>query len=210
MYLCNSITFNALDEDSDIDILIITKKNALRRARFRSEIYFRLFLIKRGLTSKRKKFCLSFYVSQNNQNFYHIMLPDNDIYFIYRLAHLVPLYQETYENIYKHNNRIQGTLPNFPGKHIIDIGISPEFGKTNWKRFQEFFCGGIRGKVVEKIIKYIRLPLVIYKKNKFGKSGRGIIISDTMLKFHKDKRKKIHLLYKIYLKRYQEKQLLKK
>lgn len=140
IYLCNSITFNALDEDSDIDILIITKKNALRRARFRSEIYFRLFFLKRGLRSKRKKFCLSFYVSHNHQNLYHIMLPNNDIYFIYRLAHLVPLYQETYENIYKYNNRLQGTLPNFPGKHTIDIGISPEFGSTMWKRIQEFFC----------------------------------------------------------------------
>ncbi|MEI7563679.1 MAG: hypothetical protein WCJ39_08885, partial [bacterium] len=138
MYLCNSITFNALDKDSDIDILIITKKNALWRARFRSEIYFRIFFLKRGLKDKRKKFCLSFYVSQDKQNFYHLMLPNNDIYFIYRLAHLVPLYQETYENIYKHNHWIFAALPNFPGKYSIDIGVSAEFGKTAHRSYRKF------------------------------------------------------------------------
>lgn len=51
------------------------------------------------------------------------MLPQNDIYFIYWLAHLVPLYQETPENIYKHNKWLESLLPNFPGRHCIDIGI---------------------------------------------------------------------------------------
>ena len=210
LYLCNSITFNALHEDSDIDILIITKKRALRRARLASEIYFRLLFLKRGKTNKRKKFCLSFYTSQEYQNFYNIMLPQNDIYFIYRLAHLVPLYQESYENIYKHNQRIKSTLPNFPGKQCINIWISSEFWKSNRKKIQEFFLWWIRGTLLEKTIKYLRLPLVIYKKNKVWERGRGIIINDHMLKFHQDKRKKIHLLYKIYTKKYQERQLLKK
>ena len=210
IYLCNSISFNALHEDSDIDIFIITRKNALRRARFASELYFRLLFLKRGMKNKRKKFCLSFYITQDKQNLYNISLPQSDIYLVYRLAHLVPLYQETYENIYKYNSWMQGVLPNFPGRQIIDIGIAPEYWRSRWKKIQEFFCGGIRGRAVEMLVKYARLPLVIYKKNKLGKNGWGIIINNSMLKFHRDKRRKIHLLYRIYLKRYQEKHLFRK
>ncbi len=122
IYLCNSITFNALHEDSDIDIFIVTKKEALRRARLRSALLFFLFGLKRGtLRGKKRKFCLSFYVTNTHQNLYNIMLPQNDIYFIYRLAHLVPLYQETPENIYTHNKRLESVLPNFPGRHCVDI-----------------------------------------------------------------------------------------
>ncbi|HBB03723.1 TPA: hypothetical protein DCZ39_02335 [Patescibacteria group bacterium] len=122
IYLCNSITFNALKEDSDIDVFIVTKKGSLRRARFWSAVVFFLFGLKRGvIRGKKKKFCLSFYVTHTHQNLYNIMLPQNDIYFIYWLAHLVPLYQETPENIYKHNKWLESALPNFPGRHCINI-----------------------------------------------------------------------------------------
>lgn len=72
------------------------------------------------------------------------MLPNNDIYFIYRLAHLVPLYQETYENIYKQNKWIQSVLPEFPGKYTINIGTETIYGRSRWKKFWEFWTGGIR------------------------------------------------------------------
>lgn len=91
------------------------------------------------------------------------MLPQNDIYFIYWLAHLVPLYQETPENIYKHNKWLESALPNFPGRHCIDIGITPTSGKSRFKKIAEFICGGLIGKGIELLIKTIRLPIVIYK-----------------------------------------------
>lgn len=204
MYLCNSITFNALHEDSDIDILIITKKWSLWRARFWSTVIFFLFGLKRGgIRWKKKKFCLSFYVSHTHQNLYNIMLPQNDIYFIYWLAHLVPLYQETPENIYKHNKRLESALPNFPGRHCIDIGLTPIAGKNTFKKIAEFLCGGLIGKGTELLIKTIRLPIVIYKTKQLKEKGWWIIINNNMLKFHMDIRKKVHLLYIMYKKRTQ-------
>ncbi len=203
IYLCNSITFNALHEGSDIDIFIVTKKWALWRARFWSTIIFFLFGLKRGaVRGKNKKFCLSFYVTQTHQNLYNIMLPNNDIYFIYWLAHLVPLYQETPENIYKHNKRLENVLPNFPGRHCIDIGLTPTQGKTPFKKITEFLFGGILGEGIEYIIKFIRAPIVMYKIKKLKEKGWGIIVNDNVLKFHMDIRKKVHLLYIMYKKKY--------
>lgn len=210
IYLCNSITFNALHEDSDIDIFIVTKKWALWRARLWSALLFFLFGLKRGVVrGKKKKFCLSFYVTHTHQNLYNIMLPQNDIYFIYWLAHLVPLYQETPENIYKHNKWLESALPNFPGRHCIDIGLTPwpylpagrSGGKSTFKKIAEFLTGGIFGKGIEYLIQMLRLPIVIYKTKQLKDKGRGIVVNKNMLKFHMDIRKKIHLLYMMYKKK---------
>lgn len=205
IYLCNSITFNALHKDSDIDIFIVTKKWALRRARLRSVLLFFLFGLKRGfLRGKKKKFCLTFYVTHTHQNLYNIMLPQNDIYFIYRLAHLVPLYQETPENIYKQNKWLESALPNFPGRHCINIWVTPGSGKSIFKKIAEFLGGGVVGKGIEYLIKILRLPIVIYKTKMLWDKWRGIVANRNMLKFHMDIRKKIHLLYMMYKKKIEE------
>ncbi len=202
IYLCNSITFNALHQDSDIDIFIVTKPGALWRARFWSVLLFFMFGLKRGgIRGKKKKFCLSFYVTKTHQNLYSIMLPQNDIYFIYWLAHLVPLYQETPENIYTHNKWLDSVLPNFPGSHCINIWITPQEGKTKYKKFTEYICGGLVGKGAEFLIKLVRLPIVIYKTKQLWERWWGIIANNNILKFHMDIRKKIHLLYMMYKKR---------
>ncbi|MCX6824643.1 MAG: hypothetical protein NTY80_00315 [candidate division SR1 bacterium] len=202
IYLCNSITFNALHQDSDIDIFIVTKKGALRRARFWSAILFFFFGLKRGaVRGKKKKFCLSFYVTHTHQNLYNIMLPQNDIYFMYWLAHLVPLYQETPENIYKQNKWLESALPNFPGRHCINIGLNPTSGTTQFKKTAEFIFGGIIGKGIDLLIKLVRLPIVIYKTKRLKDKGWGIVANNNMLKFHMDIRKKIHLLYIMYKKK---------
>lgn len=209
LYICNSMSFNALSDKSDIDLFIVTKPGALWRARFFTWLYFGILGIKRFGNRQRKKFCLSFYVTQDRQNLYNVMLPQNDIYFIYRLAHLVPIYQETFENIYKHNKWLQSVLPHFPGKSTINIGITTIYGRSRRKKRSEFRCWGLRGKLVELIIKWLRLPLVIYKKNKLGPKWRWIIITKNMLKFHGDIRKKIHLLYEVYIKQYHQKHIIK-
>ncbi len=196
IYLCNSLTFNAVTPDSDIDICIITKPGALRRARARTVLLFFLFGLKRGkVQGKRKKFCLSFYVTQDHQNFYDLLLPQSDIYFSYWLAHLVPLYYQTPQNIYDYNSRIYRLFPYFPKHHCIDIGITPTTGSTRRKRTIEFLRWGRRGKLREYLIKTIRLPIVIYKTKRLWKAGSQIIVNDNILKFHQDIRQRVNMLY---------------
>ena len=106
IFLCNSITFNSLKKDSDIDLFIITKKNSLWRARFRSVLLFALTGLKRSRKKKEKKFCLSFYITEDHKSLYNIMISKTDIYLNYWLAHLVPLYSEHETlDMYKDNTR---------------------------------------------------------------------------------------------------------
>jgi len=141
IYLCNSISFNALHNNSDIDLFIVTNNNAIRRARFFSVLLFFFIGAKRSLKNKSMKFCLSFYVTEKNQNLYNISLPQGDVYLAYRLSHLIPLYHNTNHlpNIYKHNQRYKSLLPNHPTKHIINIGSQTFYGRSITKRILEFF-----------------------------------------------------------------------
>jgi predicted nucleotidyltransferase len=199
IYLCNSITFNSIHEESDIDVFIVVKDKALRRARFWSVLIFRILWLKRSQTHKKKKFCLSFYVTESHQNLYNISLSKTDIYLAYRIAHLVPIYEEVAGNstIYKHNSRIHGMLPNNPGKQSIFLDITCTTGSNKFKKMLEFLQKWRWGKLIELSIKTLWLPIIIYKIKRLHYQGQDIIVNNYMLKFYADKRKKIALLYKI-------------
>lgn len=199
IFLCNSISFNALKRDSDIDIFIITKENSIRRARFFSAIFFKLLWIKRSITNKQQKFCLSFYITENNKNLYPIAIKKTDIYLTYRLAHLVPLYQESLNknSMFEKNKRFKELIPNHPQEYCIDIWNKIFTWKSKTKKRLEFIFGWIIGRLIEKLIKLIRLPILLNKINKLWSKWKQIVINDQMLKFHNDIREQIHLLYKI-------------
>lgn len=198
IFLCNSITFNSLKEESDIDIFIITKKNKLRRARFFSELYFTIILQKRFKKQKKQKFCLSFYTREDNTNLYPIMLKSkSDIYLWYRLAHLIPLYQEKENDdwIYKANPRFSAMFPNHPQKYCINIWTNLFTWKSIFKKIIEFLFWWLFWKLMEKLIKYIRKPILRYKTKKLWDKWKWIIINDKMLKFYDDKRYQIASIF---------------
>ncbi len=199
IFLCNSISFNSLKRDSDIDLFIITKKNSIRRARLFSAIFFKLLWIKRSMKDKKQKFCLSFYITEDSKNLYPIILEKTDIYLAYRIAHLVPLYQESTsdETLYTKNKRVKELLPNHPKNYCINIWNQQFTWKTKIKNTIEFIFGGIFGHLIEKMIKFIRTPILTKKINKLWDKKKLIVINDKMLKFHDDIREQIHLLYKI-------------
>lgn len=199
IYLCNSITFNSLHPKSDIDLFIIAKKWCLWRARLLSAIIFFVLGLKRSKNKTDKKYCLSFYITEEAVNLYSISLANTDIYLAYWLAHLVPLYQETQEKqtIYTHNQWIYSLLPNLPkDKHNINIHLPIFQENTKFKEVIEKYGNGFFGRIVEYLIKIIWIPLLIYKTKKLKEIGKDIIFNDTMLKFYHDKRKKISLLYR--------------
>ncbi len=211
IYLCNSITFNALKRESDIDLFIVVRKWHMWRARFFSAIFFKLNGLKRSMTDKKQKFCLSFYITEDNQNLYPIMIDKTDIYLSYRLSHLVPLYHETKtqktpkitnkactnHNIYTNNKRLKSLMPNHPQEHCINIWNKLFTWRNRIKKRLEFWFWWFFWKLIEWTIKIIWLPILITKIKKLWDKWKQIIISDKMLKFHDDIRKQIQLLYQI-------------
>jgi len=186
IYICDSLSFNAANKWSDIDLFFIVKQWCMRRARLLSVIICSIIGIKRSLRKKSQYFDLIFYIDEKHANIEYISLQPEDIYLNYRLAHLIPLYQSRPYNIYTDNRRIQKCLPNFPMKHTTQQNI--QTGSWWIKKACETIRGTKADNFWEQLIKRGWKPLVIRKKNKHKEDWRGIIITDQMLKFHKDKR----------------------
>ncbi|HMY80868.1 MAG TPA: hypothetical protein PLW93_06405 [Candidatus Absconditabacterales bacterium] len=198
VYLANSITFNALHQGSDIDLVILCTPGKIRLVRLLSWFILGLLGLSRIGSRSVQKYCLSFYITRNNLNLYSLLIQPIDIYFIFWLAHLVPLYS-TYAKevdlIWKENKWIKGYLPHHPLKQVIRLGNPLIIGDTIIKRLGERILGGFLGNGLNTIIGIIWKPILYYKTKKLGKKGRGVIVDDTMLKFHMDKRKEITLKY---------------
>ncbi len=198
VYLCDSMSFNAHDNNSDIDLFFITKAGCTRRARFWTVLIFWMLGIKRSLKKKSGLFDLIFYVDENHDNMIDIAIKPEDIYLSYRLAHLIPIYQSNPYNIYNNNKRIKNTLPNFPMKHVAQLDTYTQTQNARTKKLIERIGQNIFDNLWESIRKHTRKPLVIKKKARHKSQWRWIIINDHILKFHKDKRKAIQQKRKTY------------
>ena len=115
--LCNSRAMGEADEDSDIDLFIITKKGNLWTGRFLVTALTSLLGVRRRNTHglqkgspeyikrTKNKFCLSFFITEEAMNLATIRLQPNDPYldrWIYTLAPLVNK-NATYEHFMEAN-----------------------------------------------------------------------------------------------------------
>jgi predicted nucleotidyltransferase len=80
IYLANSITFNSLSSESDIDLFVVCKRGRVWTSRLLVSFLMMFFWIKRSKKDYIKKFCLSFFVDEDNENLKSIMLWSKDVY----------------------------------------------------------------------------------------------------------------------------------
>ena len=99
--VCNSLPIYAIDEESDIDLFVIAKKNRLFLARFALTLLTTLFGVRRHGTKTKARFCLSFYVTEDNLDLKKISREPYDIYLAYWIKTMEPIAGnfETYQKI---------------------------------------------------------------------------------------------------------------
>ena len=203
IFLCNSISFNALYKDSDIDLFIIAKPGRIRTVKFRSMILFTLKWAKRFWKKTRKKICLSFFITSDSQNLYPISLPSLDIYLAYRIAHLVLIYQpdeEINNSFFESNKWLKWILPNYQEKQTISLWIEPIRWNTKFKNIIESLWDWFLWNIFEWVVKHIQKAIIRLKRIRNPIWNKDVIISDTMLKFHQDIREKVSLKYNVKIK----------
>ncbi len=203
IFLCNSISFNALDKNSDIDLFIIAEPWRIRTVKFRSMILFTLKWAKRFWKKSRKKICLSFFITSNQQNLYPISLSSLDIYLAYRIAHLVLIYQpdEKINNSFFENNKwIKWILPNYQEKQTISLWLNTFYWNTKFKNTIENLWNWFLWNIFEQTVKLIQKAIIRLKIILNTIWNKDVIVSDTMLKFHQDIREKVSLKYNIKVK----------
>ena len=203
IFLCNSISFNALDKNSDIDLFIIAEPGRIRTVKFLSMILFTLKWVKRFWKRIRKKICLSFFITTDSQNLYPISLSSLDIYLAYRIAHLVLIYQpdkELNNSFFESNKRVKWILPNYQEKQTISLWISPFSWNTKFKDTIETLWDWFLWNIFEWIVKHIQKAVIRLKRIRNPVWNKDVIVSDTMLKFHQDIREKVSLKYNVKVK----------
>ena len=128
IYVCNSVSFKSVNENSDIDLFIVTKNNRIFLAKLFIWIFFKLFWV--YWTHQKNKFCIWFYVTKSSTDLYPISISPIDLYLAYWIAHLQPIYSESWNfYIFKENLWVKEIIPNynFSYKKILNTDI------TYWK-----------------------------------------------------------------------------
>lgn len=188
IYLANSMSFNWLHADSDIDLFVVAQERRVWLARFFMTLMMCVYSIKRSRKITRKRFCLSFFVDRNNQNLESLLLHKRDIYLPYWIAHLVPIYLHRWALIYSQNLWIQNYLPHWSPQQHISLGIHPFLGTGLFKKIIEicfyWWIGDFFEYCIQKIWS-LRIRYLIAKKPELH---RGVLYTKSILKFHNDKR----------------------
>ena len=194
IYVCNSISFKSVHNDSDIDLFIVVKNNKIFLAKLFVWIFFKIIWM--YWNHSRWKFCTWFFATESSLDLYPISLP-LDLYLAYWISHLQVLYSEKKENkndIFKENIWVKEIIPNYNFKHTNILKINENYWKWFVKIiFEKMFWFAI----INNIIWYFWKKIMIKWKEKMWKLWKNIIISNNILKFQApDIRKIVYLKYK--------------
>jgi len=182
-----------LRDESDIDLFIITEDKKIWLTRFFCIVISKLLGWRPQVGKTRDKICLSFFVSQEKLNLSDLRLKSKrDIYFIYWLAGLVPIYDidETYEQFILANNWLIEQLPNWqPFRQRQQLKLKP-FSAFYGEMIDLLFAG------LEQRLKIIQLRLLPTDLKNIMNRDTRVVINDQVLKLHlNDRREEYQRLY---------------
>jgi len=176
IWIWNSLAMKSATESSDIDLYIVTDKNAMWFVRIFVTFIFQIFWVRKDEKSHAGRFCLSFFSTIDWMDFWKFKI-ENDIYLYFRIVYFKPIldYNETYKKFLE----INSTWANFDDyKGIIEENKKFIKYKKNKKWSNIFFVW-----FFDKILKKIFLPKTLNHFERIWKPY-GVIINDDLLKFH--------------------------
>lgn len=185
--ICNTVSFFAADQKSDIDLFIIVKKGHIWTARFFITLMLQFLGVRRHGKKIAKRLCLSFFVDEENLDLSKIKL-DFDPFLAFWTSAQVPIFgKKIFEKFAEKNRnwvkkevgidlRFEKDLENIPEPFSVFLE------KVFDIRFEKFIKNRLLRRTEKKVIKL---------KNK-----DGTIIKDGILKFHDiDKRVQFAEMY---------------
>ena len=197
IFICNTVASASTTDNSDIDVFIVVKKNRIWLSRLLITLVLNFFDLRRTKKKIKDKICLSFYVADNNLNLSNICIEQPDIYLMYWLDQLIPVYDpdDFREKILKKNNWAKKYLPNAFRKYKL---------LSRWKVDDTDFTKKIKNNL-DKILRnnfgiFLESQTKKLQKIKMNRnyssiqneSDSRVVISDNMLKFHENDRREYY------------------
>lgn len=194
VFVCNTVAFGWPKEDSDIDVFVIAKAGRLWITRFLVSFTLSFFGLRRGKTKIQDKLCLSFYVTDDALNISDLVLEEADIYLIYWLALLIPLYDP--DKLYSRIMDSNAWMKEYIFQTSFDYTSAPAWMipeskiQNKVKRFFESVWKGGYGNLLEGQARSLQKNKMSRNmKSVQNESNTGVVISDSRLKFHEHDRR---------------------
>jgi hypothetical protein len=187
--VCNTLATNNTDQESDIDLFIVTESGRLFLARTLTTLLFAALGIRRHGNKVAGRFCLSFFVSEDSLNLENIKIGQEDIYLPFWILTMRPLFgEETYLKVITENRWIQRFFPR-------SLEVAGPFRKSKFLRslakMQEFIFKKKIGNKMESWLAQYHQERHQERLKTLGPEA-SVVVNDRMLKYHNvDKRAEI-------------------
>lgn len=190
---CNNLALETVRSESDVDVFIIVQPGRMWIARLLATLVLRWWRLARTRTKDINRVCLSFYATTDAIDMSGITITDPDIYLMYWVRSLVPLYDPcaVYEVIQQANGWIAPYVSPYKS-HVRARQHRVE--DTAWSVRVRTICErmwtGVVGDAIEQQAKELQKTKMKFRWGSVrDEPDSRVIISDDMLKFHENDRR---------------------
>lgn len=176
--VCNNLAYSNARAESDVDLFIMTSPQRIWISRLLVTAVVHAFGLRRHGDKITNRCCLSFYVTADAADLSRFALPSQDPYLCYWLASLAIVHAvgDAADDFWRANGWVHAWLPNFQPRQMNARRTVPAAGLR-------LPSGGGR---MEPLARRLQL----YKmRRRQHPAGAGVVISDSVLKFHEDDRR---------------------
>ncbi|MCB9798852.1 hypothetical protein H6758_03955 [Candidatus Nomurabacteria bacterium] len=196
VFLCNQFEVSTRDE-SDIDFLIVTKPGRIWVARFFCILVLGIMRLRIQKKTRKSKICLSFFISSDALDFSKLSSRNDNVYFLYWIALLMPLYdpQQIFKKVMKENKHwLSEHIPHTSEYTHINERFMVSDGRLSKyiKSFFEKAWEGSYGDLIQSQLKEIQMKKIQAKGLKLNDPEHNIVVNDDMLKFHENDRRTLY------------------
>lgn len=193
VFVCNTVAGAVVEENSDIDVFVVTRAGRIWLARALATLILSLFGLRRTKRKIKNRICLSFYVTDDNLNLESIAI-ENDIYLKYWLAQLVPVYDpdNLLLQVQTANQWVKKNLPNafVPFWPISRWQVRDSRLSVKIKNLLEKMWGGSYGDLMEAQARGMqKARMALNYMSAQNEPDTRVVVSDQMLKFHENDRR---------------------
>ena len=195
--VCNNVGYNNGTTKSDIDYFIVVDRGRIWWSRLAITLIATALRLRRHGSRFIDRICLSFYISEDHLNLSDISLKPYDPYLAYWFATLAPIFDDgIYQKFMAENSWLKTYLPNLhptvlSDRRSVGLNFLIKFSRT----IDEAFLRTFLGTVLEEVAKAIQIKKVSsYLGESLVEHNTNVVISSSMLKFHKLDRRQMYRL----------------